>query len=82
MIPKKSFTYADLMLNEHFFSMLKAVPLCGNCDTLFDQNRKEFEEICKIINVFTVTFDQFNASLLKKRYLFILIPIILRYLTS
>ncbi len=26
------------------------------------------EIFCKIINVFTVTFDQFNASLLTKKY--------------
>uniref|UniRef100_A0A8C1LZ30 Alpha-1,4 glucan phosphorylase n=1 Tax=Cyprinus carpio TaxID=7962 RepID=A0A8C1LZ30_CYPCA len=50
-------------LKEHFilFSMLKTVALLN----IFVETLK-IEIFCKVINVFTVTFDQFNKSLLNK----------------
>ncbi len=54
---------------------------CGNRDTFdfsgfFDELKVqknsiyfEIEIICNIINLFTVTFDQFNASLMNKKKL-------------
>jgi len=35
---------------------------------LKEHNLFEIEIFCVIINVFTVTFDQFNATLLKKLF--------------
>ncbi len=50
------------------------VLLCGNQDRLWIERSKEHlfdkEIFCNIINVFTVTFDQFNASLRNKSIIF------------
>ncbi|XDV39993.1 hypothetical protein PO909_009159 [Leuciscus waleckii] len=49
--------FADLLLKKHFhLSILKTVVLLNIFNQIF----------CNIINVFILTFDQFNASLLNK----------------
>ncbi len=62
MILQKSFWYADMLLKKH---------LQHFCEFLFSFRIFLWIEsskviFCNIINVFTVTFDQLNASLLNK----------------
>ncbi len=66
--PSKSFINAGLVLKKHLLLllMLKTVVLLN----ILVENKMLFSGFfvffCSIINVFTVTFDQFNGSLLKK----------------
>ncbi len=63
--------------NDHQWKVEVLLELfCGNHDTFFsilNRNEKKIyilsETFCNIINVFTVSFDQFNASLLNKNIL-------------
>ncbi len=72
MIPQKSFFYDDLTLKKYFLllSMLKTVVLLNifGKNMIFDNYKEHFlfEIFCNIINVFTATLDQFNASPLNK----------------
>ncbi len=63
-----------LKKNDLLLSMLCRFSFSGNCDAVFmilwwkdnvdKQHLFEIEIICYIINVYTVTFDQFSASML------------------
>ncbi len=69
MILQKSFSYADLLLKKHFWllSIMKTVKLLNIIvESSKEQHLYEIEIFCNIINVFSVTFHQFNASLLSK----------------
>ncbi len=68
MILQKSFKYADLVLRKHFlllrtWKMLYLFNIfCGNSDRLFFLIRAfDVEIFCNTVNVFTVTFDQFQV---------------------
>ncbi len=82
VIFQKSFSYSDLLLKKHLLlvvSMLKSVVLhhifVGKHETeklnFKEQNLFEIEIFCNIRNLsdFTITFDQFNVSLLNKLYI-------------
>ncbi len=70
--PIKSFKYADLVLKKHFelLSMLKPVGMLNifvktvlHFFQVSLMKRKLKTEInCNIVNVFTVTFNEFNAE--------------------
>ncbi len=75
MILQKSFQYADLLFTKNAFllSVLKTVALLNlYVETMIHVYLKYKYFISIIINVFTVTFDQFNVYLLNKSINFFL----------
>ncbi len=65
---QKSFSYVDLVLKKHLLLSVKTVvPLnifvwtIKHLSKLKEQDLIEIEVFCNIINVFTVTFSQFNV---------------------
>ncbi len=78
MILQKSFLHTDLLLKKHLFvSMLKTVVLLNIfVETMIHLFQKENRNVkkqlildrnilCDVISVFTFTFDQLSASLMK-----------------
>ncbi len=66
MILQKSFKYADLVPKKHIFLLISKIFWCKTYFSRFFKFKRTVFIFFDLKNVFTVTFDQLNASLLNK----------------
>jgi len=66
MTLKKSFYHADLVLKKHLLLWYSAVQVMHFVRILWWIEYSKVQIFSDIINVFTLTFDQFNESLFNK----------------
>jgi len=66
MTLKKSFHHADLVLKKHLLLRYSAVQVMHFVRILWWIEYSKVQIFSDIINVFTLTFDQFNESLFNK----------------
>ncbi len=64
MILQKSFKYADLVPKKHIFLLISKIFWCKTYFSRFFKFKRTVFIFFDLKNVFTVTFDQLNASLL------------------